>query len=191
MEIGKHLFAALLFTGGALCGARDSTAAETEIQIAPRAGFGELRVEPFGGLNTERIEVDTQGLGVSLGVLTPIGLVAEVGADEFGDYDFFDSFDGYELSQQFVSVGYQFELGSGWRLVPRVGRMKWKLRSEEGRLFNPGPEETTEVRGYDYYWEVGVSRRISKVVSLGMNYKQGSFDFGRSHSVAFLVTLGF
>jgi len=166
-------------------------AAESEFQITPRAGLGDLRIDQFEGIDDNLAETDTYGLGVGFGVKTPVGVVFEAGVDHFGNFDFFNAFDGFSLSQKFVSIGYQFELGEGWRLVPRVGRAHWKVRNEEGRLFNPGPEETRSISGDDYFWEASVSRRISRVVTLGVNYKQGNFDFGRSRTTSFIVTLGF
>jgi hypothetical protein len=186
----NRLFAAIALLG-ALATAQTAISAETEFQITPRLGIGELRVDRFVGVNDEEITVDTQGLGASFGFLTPVGIVGEIGADTFGDFDFFEFTDSYRLTQQFVSLGYQFELGDGWRLVPRAGRARWKLRSEEGWFFNPGPELTKEARGYNYFWELSLARRISKTVTLGMNYKQGSYEFGKSRSAAFLMTIGF
>jgi hypothetical protein len=176
---------------GALLYERPAAAITPEFQISPRAGLGSLRLDEFVGFSEDDSESDTYGIGIGVGFLTPIGIVAEIGADSFGDFDFFDSFDSVSLSQEYLSVGYQAELGDGWRLVPRVGRARWKLRSEEGRLFNPGPEEEREIRGYNYFWEIGVSRRVSRVVTLGMNYRQGQYEFGRTRSAAFVVTLGF
>ena len=168
-----------------------ASAGQSEFQITPRAGLGDLRIDQFRGVNNNLADTDTYGLGVGVGVLTPIGVVFEAGVDDFGDFDFFNTFDSFNLTQKFASVGYQFELGEGWRLVPRVGRAHWKLRSEEGRIFNPGPEEVRSISGDDYFWEASISRRISRVVTLGMNYKQGNFDFGRSRTASFVVTLGF
>jgi hypothetical protein len=170
---------------------RPAGAATPELQITPRVGAGSLLVHEFVGINKNEVDTSTYGIGASIGFLTPIGVVAEIGADTFGDFDFFESFNSFRLSQEFGSIGYQFDLGNDWRLVPRVGRAHWKLRSQEGRLFNPGPEEVREVRGWDYFWEVGVAHRISQVVALGVNYKQGQYNFGRTRSVAFTVTLGF
>ena len=166
-------------------------AAENEFQITPRAGTGDLRINAFEGVNDQLVDSDTLGLGCAFGYLTPIGILAEIGADSYGQWDLFDAFDSFSLSQRFVAVGYQFELGNGWRFVPKAGRARWKLHSDEGRLFHPGPEAENEVRGYGYYWEASVSRRISRVVALGVTYKQGNYDFGRSRTTAFLVTLGF
>lgn len=168
-----------------------ATAATPEFQIAPRAGFGSLRVDQLVGVNESRLDTNTFGIGASFGYLTPVGIVAEIGADDFGDFDLFNTFDSFRLTQQFASIGYQFDLGNRWRLVPRVGRAHWKLRSQEGRLFNPGPEETRDVRGDSYFWEIGVARHIAGVVTLGMTYKHGQYDFGRTQSAAFTVTFGF
>jgi hypothetical protein len=186
----RALLALSFALGIALFGQR-SVAATPEFQISPRAGLGSLRVDALVGVNDDLVSTDTYGIGAGFGYLTPIGIVGEIGADTFGDFDLFDSLDSFSLTQQFVALGYQAELGSGWRLVPKVGRAHWKLRSEEGRLFNPGPEEAREKRGYDYFWEVSLSRRISSVVTMGVVYKQGQYEFGRTRSTAFLVTLGF
>lgn len=181
----------ILAAGALLALQGTAVAADSEFQITPRAGVGELRIDQFVGTQNSLAETDTYGIGVGFGALTPIGVVLEAGYDEFGDFDFFNTFDSLKLTQKSASVGYQFELGQGWRLVPRVGRVHWKLRSQQGRIFNPGPEEVRSISGDDYFWEAGISRRISNVVTLGMNYKQGNFDFGRSRSASFVVTFGF
>jgi len=174
-----------------LAGTNSVTAAETEFQFTPRVGVSHLEVDRFVGVNQNDEHRTTFGIGASFGVLTPLGIVVEIGADEFSDIDFFDELDGFTLQQRFVDIGYQFELGDGWRIVPRVGRSKWKLRNEEGRLFNPGPEASRNVRGYDNFAELSVSRRISRVVTLGGSYRYGNYEFGRNGTAAFLVTLGF
>ena len=46
-------------------------------------------------------------------------------------------------------------------------------------------------RGNDYFWEAAVGRQISSKVTLGLNVKQGNYDFGRTRSAAFVVTIGF
>jgi hypothetical protein len=166
---------------------------ESEFQITPRVGVGELRIDQFVvGLSNDDSQRDTHGIGVGFGFLTPVGLVIEAGGDIFGDENLFDTQDSFNLRQEFISLGYQFELGDGWRFVPRVGRAHWKLRSEDGQFFDfDDDNDVREVRGNDYFYEASVSRRISRVVTLGLNVKQGNYDFGRTRSAAFLVTLGF
>jgi hypothetical protein len=188
--MGRTSLALSIALGIALFG-QCAAAATPEFQITPRVGLGSLRVDALAGLNEDRVSTDTYGIGAGFGYLTPIGIVAEIGADTFGDFDLFDTLDSFSLTQGFVALGYQADLGSGWRLVPKAGRARWELRSEEGRLFNPGPEEVREKSGYDYFWEVSLSRRVSSVVTLGVVHKQGQYDFGRTRSTAFVVTLGF
>lgn len=179
-----------LALGLALFGQR-AAAATPEFQITPRLGMGSLRVDAFAGINEDLVRTRTYGIGAGVGYLTRIGIVAEIGADTYGDFDFFDTFDSFSLTQEFISLGYQAEFGSGWRVVPRVGRAHWNLRSEEGRFLNPGPEDVQKKKGNDYFWEVSLSRRVSSMVTLGVVHKQGQYDFGRTRSTAFLVTLGF
>ncbi|MEP7247897.1 MAG: outer membrane beta-barrel protein [Gammaproteobacteria bacterium] len=174
-----------------LIGTQCACAAETEFQITPRVGFSSLKVGRFVGVNAEDKTTETLGIGAGFGVRIPLGIVLEIGADEFSDLDLFDELDGFTLKQRFVDVGYQFELGDAWRIVPRIGRAKWKLRSEEGRLFNPGLEASRNIRGNDNFFELSVSRRISKVVALGGSYRYGNYGFGRNGTTAFLVTVSF
>lgn len=172
--------------------AHAQTTHKSEFQITPRVGVGELRIDHFTGVGDNLEEKDTHGIGTGFGFLTPIGVVVEVGAEVFGDESLFETEDSFSLRQQFISLGYQIELGNGWRIVPRVGRAHWKLRTDESAIFDfDDDDDAREVKGNDYFYEASVSKRISKVVSLGLNVKQGNYDFGRSRSAAFLVTLGF
>jgi hypothetical protein len=167
-------------------------AAEAEWQITPRALLGDADVKrEYTGVNGSRTDADLYGVGCGVGYLMPFGMVVEIGADFGAEFDLFNALDNYSLDQQFVAVGYQFELGEGWRFVPKFGRARWRLQSEEGVFLNPGPEDKDVLEGYDYYWEASVSRRISRVVALGVDYKQADYRFGRARSASFLVTMGF
>src|SRR5919197_919371 len=107
----------LFITFGALGAASETSAADTEFQLAPRAGEGHLRIDiPHRAALTP----DTFGAGVTAGVLTPIGIVLQAGLDRYGHYTFF-GLDEFRFDQEFVAAGYQFELGNGWRVVPTGG----------------------------------------------------------------------
>ena len=164
-------------------------AAESEFQITPRIGQGELTIDRFEGVNEDLRETETYGLGLSFGVLTPIGVVFEVGGDSQGRLELFDEDDDFSLSQRYVAVGYQIPLGDGWQLTPKVARARWKLHSDNSLLdFNTADND--ELRGYEYVYEATIARKISRVVTLGLNYKQGDFEFGRARAVAFVVQFG-
>lgn len=166
-------------------------AAEAQWQITPRGVLGDLDVKrEYTGANGPRTDGDLFGVGCGFGYLMPFGVVVEIGADFGGEFDFFDALDSYSIDQQFAAVGYQFELGEGWRFVPKFGRTRWRLQSEEGMFLNPGPERSDVLEGYDYYWEASVSRRISRVVALGIGYKQADHRFGRARATSFMVTIG-
>lgn len=172
--------------------AQSVAAAESQWQLMPRGGSGDIDLKPaYRVADHGRADADTFTFGCSFGVVSPIGVMLEIGADFAGEFDFFGALDSYSLSQQFGAVGYQFEWGDGWRFLPKVGRTRWSLRSDEGFFLNPGPEESREIHGYEYYWEASISKQISQVVSLGMHYKQGDYEFGRARSTNFLVTIAF
>jgi hypothetical protein len=162
-----------------------SEAANPEFQISPRVGFGSLEVDQFVGVNDDLVDTDTVGLGVGFGYLTSPGIVLEVGIEDFGNLDFFGFEDRFSLFERYVAVGYQAELGRGWRLTPRVGYSDWELRSEESPLFNPGPEDEREATGDDVFWSLNLSRRVSRVLTLGLNYKRGNYDFGTASTTTF------
>ena len=182
----KILVATLLLS----VAAQTAFSAESEFQITPRIGQGELQIDAFDGVNEELKETDVYGIGVSFGVLTPIGVVLEVGGESQGRFELFDEDDDFSLSTRYVALGYQFELGDGWSIVPKVSRARWKLRSDDGLFDFVDSEDDRELRGYEYMYEATVARKVSSVLTLGLNYKQGNFEFGKAREVSFLVQFG-
>jgi hypothetical protein len=166
-------------------------AERTEFQISPRVGRGVLKLDQFRNVDDDLEELDTGGVGVSFGVLTPIGLLLEGGTESYGNFDFFDADDEFVLRQDYIALGYQFELGQGWHIVPKAGRSKWKLTSEKGWLLHDDDVESNEQRGYEYFWELAFGKRVSDVMSLGGSVRSGSYEFGDAGSVSFVMTFSF
>ena len=162
-------------------------AERAEFQVSPRAGRGVLKLDQFRNVDEKLAEMDTGGLGVGFAVLTPVGLLVEGGTESYGHWDLFDEDDEFFLRQYYLALGYQFELGDGWHLVPKLGRSKWKLTSEAGVLLRDDDVE----RGYEYFWEVGFGKRINRVMSLGASVRSGNYEFGDAGSVAFVMTFSF
>jgi hypothetical protein len=179
----------------ALCALATTTplpaAERSEFQLSPRAGRGVLELDQFRNVDEDLEELDTGGLGVSFAVLTPLGLLVEAGTESYGNFDFFNADDEFILRQHYAALGYQFELGDGWYLVPKAGRAKWKLTSEKGWLLHDDDVETDVQRGYEYFWELGFGRRVTESMSLGASVRSGSYEFGDSTSIAFVMTFGF
>ena len=166
-------------------------AERTEFQISPRAGRGLLELDQFRRVNDDLAELDTGGLGVSFGVLTPVGLLVEGGTESYGNFGFFNADDEFVLRQDFVALGYQFELGDGWHIVPKVGRARWKLTSEKGWLLHDNDVESDIARGYENFWELAFGKRVNDVMSLGASVRSGDYDFGDAGSVSFVMTFSF
>lgn len=187
--MNRSIFAlALLATVGI---AAPALAVDSEFQISPRAGRGELQLDQFRGVDDRLAEIDTGGLGVSFGFLTPIGVLLEAGTESYGNFDFFNADDEFVLRQHYAAVGYQFELGSGWRITPKVGRSKWKLTSEQGWLIHDDDVDSDVARGYENFWELGFGKRVNDVMTLGASVRSGDYDFGEASSVSFVMTFGF
>ena len=165
-------------------------AAESEFQITPRIGQGELRIDAFEDVNDEFTETDVYNIGIGFGVLTPIGVVLEVGGESAGRFELFDEEDDFSLSTRYVALGYQFNLGDGWQITPQVSRVRWKLRSDDGLFDFVDSEDDRQLRGYEYMYEATVGRKVSRVLTLGLNYKQGNFEFGKAREVSFIVQFG-
>jgi hypothetical protein len=166
-------------------------AERTEFQISPRAGRGVLKLDQFRNVDDDLAELDTGGLGVSFAVVTPLGVLLEGGTESYGNFSLFDADDEFVLRQDYAALGYQFELGDGWHIVPKAGRAKWKLTSEKGWLLHDDDVETDLQRGYEYFWELGIGKRVSQVMSLGASVRSGSYAFGDATSAAFVMTFSF
>ena len=87
-------------------------AVDSEFQISPRAGRGELQLDQFRGVNDELAEIDTGGLGVSFGFLTPIGVLLEAGTESYGNFDLFNADDEFVLRQYYAALAEQRKKGS-------------------------------------------------------------------------------
>lgn len=168
-----------------------SHAAEGAFHISPRVGKGEMRIDEAFTISDEHEKADALSVGCVLGYSSPIGLLFEVGAESQRNFDWWSAADEFVLSHQYVAIGYEIGFAEGWTFTPKAGRARWKLHSEEGRLFNPGPEAAQDIRGYEYFWEAQLSRRVTDRVSLGGAYQESEFDFGRARSLSFVATFKF
>lgn len=178
----------------ALCGLAAGNAFadnRTEMQITPYAGYSHLRIDgPFlEGGETERMD-QAMG-GVTFGFLTPIGVVLEAGTNFAFHEDIFDEDNDFGLDQDYAAIGYQFDFAEGWRFVPKIGRMKWKLTSDDRDLVDALGEPREQLRGYDNFYEASLMRHVSKSIALGLNFRDVDTQYGHSRSGTFVVTFGF
>jgi hypothetical protein len=173
--------ALLLATGAA-------SATDSGLQIIPSIGRGRLIIDADQVVTNRQTDVDTFAAGVTLAYVTPIGLAFEAGGMRHQSDNIFGAFDDFRLDQGHVAVAWQIDTPNGFRVVPKVGRARWKLYSREGELFHPGPEATETVDGYDYFWELSFSKKITPTIALGASFRDGTFQFGEARSLSFIAT---
>jgi hypothetical protein len=163
----------------------------TEIQITPYAGYSHMRVDGPNLLDGETLRSDLVMGGVNIGFLTPIGVVIEAGTGFGFHEDIFENDEDFGLDQDYAAVGYQFEFADGWRFVPKIGRLKWKLTSDDRALVDSLGERHETLRGYDNFYEASLMRHVSESIALGLNFRDTDTQFGHNRSGTFVVTFGF
>jgi hypothetical protein len=177
--------------GGLAAGNAFAEGGRAELQITPYVGYSHLRIDSPYLLDGEAKRMDQLLGGVTAGFLTPFGAVVEVGNSEAFHEDIFEDDNDFSINQRYVAVGYQFDFSDGWRFVPKVGRARWRLYSDDRALIDTAGERHETLRGYNNFFEASLMRHVSESIALGINYKDIDSDFGHSRSGAFVVTFGF
>lgn len=163
-----------------------ATAAE-ELQFSPRIGSGRIEIDPGQVLSSEAISIRTAGVGGALTFVTPFWLLIEGGAATTGNFDWFGADEKYTFNTYTAALGLQYETANGFRLVPKYGRVRWKLYNREGAFANPGPEDESTLRGYDYFWEVTLAKKVKDSLAIGVTFSENSYDFGNFRNIAFTM----
>ena len=96
--------------------------------------------------------------------------------------DLFGLTEDTELSEVQLLVGYSFKVSDRLRIVPAIGRSKWKLSSQEGRAFNPGPEESLVTRGFDLTYRLGIDFPVTDLFYLSFAYNRSDYEFGDANT---------
>jgi hypothetical protein len=180
----------LVALAGLLAAGAAAAENRTEMQITPMVGYSHLRIDGEWLESGVTNRLDQLLWGASLGVKTPFNVVVELGTANAVHEDWFSSND-FDLDMDFATIGYQADFGNGWRFVPKVGRMKWKLYSDDSHLVDLAGDNHKALRGYDNYFEASLMRHLSESITLGVNFKDVDTEFGHSRSGALVVTFGF
>ena len=191
--MGNRQWLVALVMGSAASLAASGAWAEnkTEMQITPYAGYSHLRVDGDFLRDGQSDRFDLAMGGVTVGFLTPINVVIEAGT-AFGFHeDIFSNDRDIGLDQDYAAIGYQLDFADGWRFVPKVGRLKWKLESDDRDLVDSLGVRHETLRGYDNFCEASILRHVSPSIVLGFDFKDVDTEFGHNRSGAFVVTFGF
>lgn len=181
----------LLLLGSLICCSSLAGAQTTDpdIRLGARVGPGEIRINEGEFIGESRVDElqseDMIGIGGTIEYRPFMGLVLEAGLTTAGSTDWFDS-EEYQFTEYFGSIGYEFEFGNGFSVIPRVGRARWKLEADDNWFFEEDIDLET-VRGYQNYWEITGMKRLNERVSLGISHKENHHDFGRVRSTVFMA----
>jgi hypothetical protein len=165
-----------------------ASAADSGFQVIPSLGRGRLLIDADQVVTNKDTDVDTIVAGVTFAYVTPIGLGFEVGGTRHQSDNLFGAFDDFRLDQGHAAIDWQIDTPNGFRIVPKVGRARWKLYSREGALFHPGPEATETVDGYEYFWELSFSKKITPTIALGASVRDSNYQFGEARSLSFIAS---
>jgi len=160
--------------------------------IAPYAGFTHLRLnEGTVYQQTDTLKFDALLLGASFGFQWPAGFLAEVGRSHSVHADFFDDPGDFELTHTSGAVGWSIPFAEGWNFTPKIGRLKWELSSDNRVLLDSQGERHYDINGWDNFYELNLTKEISKSVSMGAQFKDVDQEFGHARSGAFTVSFSF
>ena len=170
---------AALIAGAAHAGDRG------QFQITPYLGHAQLRVDgqylEFGASET----IDQWIAGISAGYRAPFGLVVEIGVARTGEPMFGWAAAG-DLHETYGAVGYDFELGRGWNITPKLGLTNWELQGGELEDVVDGSGELRDsIDGDDAFLEVAVTKHFNSHVGIGFSLRHADVEFGQVSSAAF------
>jgi len=156
-----------------------------QFQITPYVGHANVRVDgqylEFGDS-----ESFTQWIaGISAGYRAPFGLVVEIGTAASGE-PLFGWAVGGEVRETYGAVGYDFELGRGWNITPKLGLTNWELQSGELEDVVDGSGELQDrIDGEDAFLEIAVTKHFNSHVGIGFSLRHAEVEFGSVSSAAF------
>ncbi|WP_086930078.1 outer membrane beta-barrel protein [Agarilytica rhodophyticola] len=162
-----------------------------EAFIMPEVGRTEIKFKPDVVLPG----FDTEVLGGAVGFVAGYKFDSNffVGASHsFSSNDsFFETFDHYDLREFGFTAGYALHISEHFRIVPAVGFNSYTIDFDEGRLFNPGEEDSREIDGEDFYWRINVEIPFTELIQMNFAYIDGDYDFGDTSSLRVGLKLSF
>jgi hypothetical protein len=93
--------------------------------------------------------------------------------------------DYFVLQDQRVMVGYAFQPGERFSIVPKLGVSFWELDTEDGPFFFLGNRPDVDDSGSDLIWRVSVEWRLAQRFHLYGAYSDAHYEFGDSSGPSF------
>jgi hypothetical protein len=119
-------------------------------------------------------------------------LVIEGGGTLGLSLDVFFLGDFFTLSDERVMVGYAFQPGERFSIVPKLGVSFWDLHTEDGANFIFGSARADfDDSGSDWIWRVSGEWRVAERLHLYGAYSEAHYGFGDSSGPSFGFKLQF
>lgn len=173
-----------------LCSA--GVAAEGKFYITPQLSVTRIDIdEDFLVLGLDE-DASLLGANITAGYRAPFNLIIEIGGSYAENPEAFGStFDNYELSELRAAMGFSIPIGDSFRLVPKAGRYRWRLRTEEGQFANPGSELKTTAENTDDYYQLDAEIMFSRMVGMDFSMLYSDSEFGSVRSFRIGVQIEF
>ena len=180
-----------LVAGTLALGATAAFADGSTFQITPFASESHLSVDHSimrdgGNKRVENLEV-----GARVGLRVPGGFLIEAGGAASPGELITNWFKDVTMNHAEVAIGYQLDTPSGFRFVPKVGRMRWELDGEGKAFVNSAGEFHRNYVGYDYFYEAAFMYNVKPKVALGLVARSVDSDLIDARQVSFAVTMSF
>lgn len=156
-----------------------------QFQISPYLGNARVKVDGAHLEFGENQTYDQWIAGISAAYRAPFGLVVEIGTAATGE-PMFGWATGGEVRETYGAVGYDFDLGRGWYLAPKLGLTSWRLKGGEFEDVIDGSGELRDsIDGEDAYLELSATKHFNPHVGIGISIRHAEFEFGQATSLAF------
>ena len=136
-------------------------------------GINESIVNPEFDTSNVRREYDTFSLQGFVGRRFNNNIQLEFGYTQQQNLDILGILDEIDISEFLILTGYRLDISEHFKLVPRVGISRWKIKSSEGYLFNSGPEQQSSVSGSNTIFMLSAFVDI-----IYITYQTTDYDYG-------------
>ncbi len=150
--------------------------------VMPELGYGHISFNEGYTLEDFDDSSNFNEIKCVLGMSFESNIVVGGGVSSAGNFQFYGANDHYSVFQYMGLLGYSFDLAPKLKIMPMIGVSSWRLTLEEGAFLNPGPEETLEKDGADYFGRINFEVPMTDLFQLNFSYHAGAYDFGDLHS---------
>lgn len=145
-------------------------------------GRGAADIDSQFSVNNTRHNSENTSFGGFFGYTFRNRLVVSAAYSISSSDNLFGAFESSSVDLGRVMLGYSIPVFGFANIIPSYGYAKWKLKTKEGLLFNPGQEISKSYDGDDFIWSIGLELPSKKPLRFYASYLKSNFDFGQYQS---------